>query len=306
MHGETGRLFAAFLLRLRLIPELVDLALFFIKIDLKKEKDRMEEMSSRPLMEESNGPARPPPPPAAAVCKRAKESWGGDTVKSIVYAGLDAIVTCFSLISSISGGARLSSVDVLVIGVANLVADGISMGFGDFLSSGTEMDMATRDKAATRCEMMSDAESQQLEMQESFRKLGMNPEDARIVVSIFSKYNDIMVNEKMMEKGMLQPNQSEKPWKRGLTTFVAFLIFGSMPLLSFIILIPFATSQTVKVACACVLSALALAFLGLAKARIAGQNYALSALTTITNGAVAATAAYLIGWILRNVAGLHD
>lgn len=37
-----------------------------------------------------------------------ESSWNGEWVKSIVYAGLDAIVTSFSLISSISGG-NLSS-----------------------------------------------------------------------------------------------------------------------------------------------------------------------------------------------------
>lgn len=40
--------------------------------------------------------------------ERPKEPWKGEFVKSIVYAGLDAIVTSFSLISSISAG-RLSS-----------------------------------------------------------------------------------------------------------------------------------------------------------------------------------------------------
>lgn len=40
--------------------------------------------------------------------KRPKEPWKKEYVKSIVYAGLDAIVTSFSLISSISGG-HLSS-----------------------------------------------------------------------------------------------------------------------------------------------------------------------------------------------------
>lgn len=34
--------------------------------------------------------------------ERPKEPWRGEYVKSIVYGGLDAIITCFSLISSIS------------------------------------------------------------------------------------------------------------------------------------------------------------------------------------------------------------
>ncbi|KAK9910612.1 hypothetical protein M0R45_034568 [Rubus argutus] len=77
-----------------------------------------------------------------ATTSRPKEPWKGEYGKSIIYAGLDAIVTCFSL-SSISA-SRQSSADVLVLGFANLVADGISMGVGDFLSSSSENDVAAK------------------------------------------------------------------------------------------------------------------------------------------------------------------
>lgn len=39
------------------------------------------------------------------------------------------------------------TVDVLVLGFANLVADGISMGLGDFVSSSTEKDVAAKERA---------------------------------------------------------------------------------------------------------------------------------------------------------------
>ena len=45
---------------------------------------------------------------------RPKEPWKGEYAKSIVYGGLDAIITCFSLISSISAN-KLSSGTYLVI-----------------------------------------------------------------------------------------------------------------------------------------------------------------------------------------------
>lgn len=108
------------------------------------------------------------------------------------------------------------------------------------------------------------------------------------------------------EKGVLPPDQSEKPWKNGLITFTAFLVFGCAPILAFIILIPFTDNDNIKFVGACVLSALALALLGIAKAKCAGQNYAVSAGITLFNGAVAGAAAYGIGWTLRNVAGLDD
>lgn len=127
------------------------------------------------------------------------------------------------------------------------------------------------------------------------------------VVEIFSKYRDILIDEKMTsQKGNLPPAEREKAWKSGVVTFASFIVFGSAPLLSFIVLIPFTRSDTLKFIGATVLSALALVLLGLAKARITGRNYAASATVTFFNGAIAGGAAYSIGWALRNLADLQD
>ncbi|KAI4311538.1 hypothetical protein MLD38_036425 [Melastoma candidum] len=238
--------------------------------------------------------------------KRPEEPWKGEFVKSIVYAGLDAIITCFSLISSINAG-KLSSVDVLVLGFANLVADGISMGMGDYISTKTEKDVAAKERAVTEWDVTNRGSTQRANLVQKYQSLGMSLDDATAVVRIFAKYDDILVDEEMMtEKGMLRPEEQEKPWKNGLVTFVSFIVFGSCPLLSFIILIPFTDNDTVKFIGACVLSAVALALLGLAKAKLAGESYMISALVTVINGAAAASAAYGLGWTLRNVAGLDE
>ncbi|KAK6804466.1 hypothetical protein RDI58_002250 [Solanum bulbocastanum] len=237
---------------------------------------------------------------------RPKEPWKGEVVKSIVYAGLDAIVTSFSLISSISAG-HLSSVDVLVLGFANLVADGISMGFGDYVSSSTEKDVAAKERTVTEWDVINQHRPQKEELLRHYQRLGMNDTDANTVVNIFAKYRDIMIDEKMaIQKGLLPPDQADKPWKSGLITFTAFIVFGCAPLLAFIVLIPFTKNDTYKFIGACVFSAVALALLGIAKAKIASQNYTLSAGITLFNGLIAGAAAYGIGWTLRNVAGLEE
>ena len=108
-------------------------------------------------------------------------AWKGEYAKSIVYGGLDAIVTSFSLISSISAGGRLSSVDVLVLGFANLVADGISMGFGDFVSSSTEKNMALMERDVTHWEVENHRGSKIMHLIQRYRALGMDPKDATTV-----------------------------------------------------------------------------------------------------------------------------
>lgn len=230
--------------------------------------------------------------------------------------------------------------DILILGFANLIADGISMGFGDFVSSSTEKEVAAKERAVTKWDVNNNNTAQQEQLLHQYQRLGMDINDAttvktkfhtqflylnafknnsddnsnififlccKQVVNIFAKYNDILVDEKMtVQRGMLPPEGSEKPWKNGLVTLAAFLVFGSAPLLSFIILIPFTDNDTVKFLGACVLSVLALGFLGMVKAKIASQNYFTSASMTIFNGVFAAAAAYALGWILRNKTGLEE
>lgn len=125
-------------------------------------------------------------------------------------------------------------------------------------------------------------------------------------MNIFTKYNDILVDQRMVaDKGMLPADQEVKPWKNGLITFASFMLFGSIPLLSFIILIPFTDSDSVKFVSACLVSALGLALLGVARARIAGQKMMLTTGITLLSGVIAGAAAYLVGWLLKHIAGLE-
>ncbi len=54
-------------------------------------------------------------------------------IRDLVYGALDGIVTTFAVVAGVSGGA-LSLKAVLVVGAANLFADGLSMGVGNYLS----------------------------------------------------------------------------------------------------------------------------------------------------------------------------
>ena len=57
--------------------------------------------------------------------------------KSIVYGGMDGIVTTFAVVAGAVGG-NLGIKPILILGFSNLLADGFSMAIGDYLSSTTE------------------------------------------------------------------------------------------------------------------------------------------------------------------------
>ena len=54
-------------------------------------------------------------------------------VREIVYGANDGIITTFAVVAGVAGGG-LSAQVVLICGVANLLADGLSMAVGNFLS----------------------------------------------------------------------------------------------------------------------------------------------------------------------------
>ena len=57
-----------------------------------------------------------------------------DYTRSIVYGGVDGIITMFNIISGVSG-SKLDYKVIIILGFATLLADAISMGFSDFLST---------------------------------------------------------------------------------------------------------------------------------------------------------------------------
>lgn len=73
------------------------------------------------------------------------------------------------------------AVDVLVLGFANLVADGISMGFGDYVSSSTEKDVAAKERTVTEWDVLNHHRPQKQELLRHYQELGMNDTDANTV-----------------------------------------------------------------------------------------------------------------------------
>jgi VIT1/CCC1 family predicted Fe2+/Mn2+ transporter len=74
-----------------------------------------------------------------------KHSKMGERVKSIVFGGMDGIITTFAVVAGASGGGLPIST-ILILGISNKIADGFSMGIGDALSSKSENEFILRER----------------------------------------------------------------------------------------------------------------------------------------------------------------
>ncbi|HTE57266.1 MAG TPA: VIT1/CCC1 transporter family protein [Verrucomicrobiae bacterium] len=66
-----------------------------------------------------------------------------DYLSEFVYGGIDGAVTTFAVVAGATG-ARFDTKVILVLGVANLIADGFSMGVGSYLSTKSEQELMVK------------------------------------------------------------------------------------------------------------------------------------------------------------------
>ncbi len=225
----------------------------------------------------------------------------GQYLKNVVYGGLDGIVTTFAIVSGVAG-ASLSANIVLILGFANLFADGFSMAVGDFLSSKSENEFQKAERVREEWEVDNYPEGEKKEMVELYVSKGMSARDAEKTVELIAKNKKVWVDVMMAEElGIVETEKS--PLKGSVVTFFSFVLLGFIPLISYVFSGAF--SGLNKFIVASVLAASSLFLLGALKVKFTGRNWILSGLEMMLIGGIAAALAYGIGAFLSGMtAGL--
>jgi len=234
----------------------------------------------------------------------------GKYIKSVVYGGLDGIITVFAVVASIAGAGLDVSV-VIIMGVASLLADGISMGMGDYLSSKAENDYTQEERKREIWECDNYIEGEIEEMITLYIKKGMDEKDASQMVNIMAKYREIFVDIMMVEElGLMPVDADDSPLKNGLVTFGAFMAFGCIPMISYISAVAGDKHHSLDhvegaFIIASLVTLLAMFSLGALTAKFSPQKWYVSGAWISINGGAAAGIAYLIGWALSAIVGTN-
>ncbi len=91
--------------------------------------------------------------------KNEIHTYAGEYIKSAVYGGMDGMITTYSVVMGVFG-ANLKLGVVLALGVANLIGDGLSMSFGDYLSTKSEQEYMKKEEAREAWEVKNDPEGE--------------------------------------------------------------------------------------------------------------------------------------------------
>ncbi len=224
---------------------------------------------------------------------------GSQYIGEFVYGGLDGIITTFAVVSGVVG-ASLDARIILVLGLANLLADGFSMATGSYLSTKSENELYERERAREAWEVEHFPEGEQQELYEIYRGKGYDEDDARQLVEIVSRKPEHWIDTMMVDELGLT-SEDRNPWWNGVATFAAFLVAGVVPLLVYLVglAVPIAPQTAFLVSVA--LSGLALFGLGAARILVTGQRLLRSGTEMLLIGGLAALVAYVVGALLRGL-----
>ena len=237
--------------------------------------------------------------PLMKVNKEQKKFKGGKYIKSIVYGGLDGIVTTFAVVSGVAG-ASLAMKVVIILGFSNLLADGFSMAVGDYLSSKSENEYNSGLKKQKSREVIENIDDEIESLVSAYENQGMSTQDAQSIAYTLAKYETSFIDQRVTN-GHGGDEIKDGPLKNAIITFFSFFIFGMTPLLVYVLsmFVPVLNDHVFFVAS--VLTGVTLFLLGALKSLITQSNWLRSGLEMLVIGGLAAVSAYLIGYILGGI-----
>lgn len=224
-----------------------------------------------------------------------RHSYLGDAV----LGGIDGCVTTFAVVAG-TAGSGLPAMVALILGVANLLADGFSMAVGNYHNAQSQRELVERARRREHYHIDQVPEGEREEVRQIFRAKGFEGPLLEEAVATITRQRELWVDTMLVEEHGLQL-ETPSPWRTAAVTFAAFLAVGVLPLLPF--LVPGLGDRPTFVASA-VLTGLAFLFIGLVKGRILERSMWRGGLETLLTGGGAALLAYLVGAWLRGLVGV--
>ncbi len=229
-----------------------------------------------------------------AITRRLAEENKPNYIRDWVYGGIDGAVTTFAIVAGVVG-AQLSSGIIVILGLANLLADGFSMAASNYSGTKTEIDDRARLREVEKKHILHAPEGEREELRQILEAKGLHGNALKEAVDTITDNHDVWIDTMLSEEyGLASTLRS--PWRSGLATFASFCICGAVPLTPFVLPVSNALYWATG------LTGVVFFLIGAVKARWALAPWWRSGLETFLVGMLAASAAYVVGYLLRGLA----
>jgi VIT1/CCC1 family predicted Fe2+/Mn2+ transporter len=211
-----------------------------------------------------------------------------------IYGGIDGTITTFAVVSGVAG-AGLAPVVVLILGFANLLADGFSMAASNFLGTRAEQEDYRHLEEIERRHIKVAAEGEKEEIRQIYKKKGFEGEGLERAVELITSDEDRWVRTMLTEEYGLA-DEIRSPLRAAGSTFTAFVICGFFPL------VPYLFSTSFSFETSAVVTGIVFFLIGSAKSFWTSSSWFRSGFETLVIGTMAASLAFLAGVLLKDLA----
>jgi vacuolar iron transporter family protein len=223
-------------------------------------------------------------------------AMGGGTLRAGVFGVNDGLVSNTCLVMGVAGAAVEPSI-ILITGVAGLLAGAFSMAAGEFISMLSQKEMFEHQIAQEKDELERYPAEEAEELALIYAARGIPLDEARTMAKKLIANPEKALDALAREELGLNPDDLGSPIGAAVSSFIAFCIGASLPLIPFL----FGLSRGVLIAAS--LSGAALFVVGAALSLFSGRSALLGGARMLLIGSAAAAATYFIG-SLFNVSGI--
>lgn len=226
-----------------------------------------------------------------AIARRLRGGPSASYLRDWIYGGIDGAVTTFAVVAG-SVGADLSTKVVLILGLANLFADGFSMAAANYTGSKSEAEDYQRLRTVEEKHIRVAPDGEREEIRQIYMAKGFSGDKLENLVTLLTSNKSTWIETMMQaEYGLSETPRS--PFRAALMTFAAFIVCGSIPLVPFVFGIPSRTEVTT------VLTALAFFLIGSGRSLWSHRHWFTCGCETTVIGMTAAGIAFGVGYALQ-------
>ena len=244
------------------------------------------------------GDTRGEPIGAALARLQRGRAAGGNALRAAVLGVNDGLVSNASLVMGVAG-AGVASEDILITGVAGLIAGACSMAMGEWISVQSSRELSARELEIEQLHIEANADAEAAELALVYEQKGLHPRDARkIAEKLMSDPTTALDTHAREELGIDPDELGGSPWVAAGMSFVLFVLGAILPIVPFAFL-----SGNTAVGVALAVSALGLFGIGAAITLLTGRSVLLSGARQLTFGAAAFVVTYGIGALFGTAVG---
>ncbi|MEV6287042.1 VIT1/CCC1 transporter family protein [Kribbella sp. NPDC051770] len=251
----------------------------------------MTDASSTPAGDEAQSASSPAAVSAEHSGDHTHRDVTGGWLRPAVFGAMDGLVSNFALIAGMDGGTESGSHFIVLAGLAGLAAGAFSMAAGEYTSVASQRELARAEIEVERLEIQRHPGDEEVELAETYRAKGLDPELADQVAKQFHANPEQALEEHVREELGLDPNDLPSPVVAAASSFVCFAVGALIPLLPYLL----GASNVIP---ALIMSLTALFACGAIVSRVTTRSWWYSGLRQLLLGGAAAALTYFVGTLV--------